>query len=133
MTRCTDCWNKTAYCTCWIPTLSKRCHWCFHFMDYCTCPDMAEARSNIKNKMKGLLMSFSTAERETPPLFGYCHPDNYERYSKVIADYFMSPEPNWQQALLDDLMRQYDKVNGICITCLKRPTHCTCEKKHPDA
>lgn len=83
----------------------------------------------IQRLRDALLNENKAAQQESAPMFGWCHPDNYERYSKVIADYFMSPIPNWQQALVNDVMHAYDKANAICVTCLKRPTHCNCEKQ----
>lgn len=57
----------------------------------------------IQRLRDALLNENKAAAKEPTPLFGWCHPDDYERYSKLIADYFMSPIPNWQQALINDI------------------------------
>ncbi len=62
----------------------------------------------IQRLRDALLNEYKPPEQH--PMFGYCHPDDYERYSKFIADYFMSPIPNWKQALINDVMHTYEKA-----------------------
>lgn len=64
----------------------------------------------IQRLRDALLHENKAAEKEPAPLFGYCHPDDYERYSKMIAEYFMSPIPNWQQAVINDVLHTYEKA-----------------------